>query len=143
MEKNKLTKRNTSTKKKEEKDSVELTIKDRAPPTLTLQKQYTEKTPLNKKESIEDVIEHNGRKYAYEPDEEFESCCFKCDKPLCLYIGKYTISLLVLVFCFFMLQNKNNSAEFYTGTIAGLLGHYLNAPIAQLTAQRKRKDKQL
>tara|TARA_R100001463_G_scaffold39715_1_gene84818 strand:- start:966 stop:1091 length:126 start_codon:yes stop_codon:yes gene_type:complete len=39
-----------------------------------------------------------------------------------------------------MLQNKDNSAEFYTGTIAGLLGHYLNSPIAQLSG-KKDKDK--
>ena len=75
-----------------------------------------------------------------EPDEEFESCCFKCDKPLCLYIGKFSISVAVLIFCMYMLQNKSNSAEFYTGTIAGLLGHYLNSPIAQLgTKDRKKK----
>ena len=135
MEKNKLTKRTTSTKKKEEKNQVELTIQDPTPPYIP----PTQKAPLNE---TNDIIEHNGRKYAYEPDEEFESCCFKCDKPLCLYIGKYTISLLVLVFCFFMLQNKANSAEFYTGTIAGLLGHYLNAPIAQLSAQKKQKEKE-
>ena len=82
----------------------------------------------------------DGKKYLHEADEEFESCCFKCDKPLCLYIGKYTISLLVLIFCFLMLQDKSNSAEFYTGTIAGLLGHYLNTPIAQLSG-KKDKDK--
>ena len=76
----------------------------------------------------------------HEPDEEFESCCFKCDKPLCLYIGKFSISVAVLIFCMYMLQNKSNSAEFYTGTIAGLLGHYLNSPIAQLgTKDRKKK----
>tara|TARA_R100000734_G_C3294127_1_gene85536 strand:+ start:556 stop:915 length:360 start_codon:yes stop_codon:yes gene_type:complete len=95
--------------------------------------------PVSPKKKDDHII-INGKKYLHEPDEEFESCCFKCDKPLCLYIGKYTISLLVLVFCFFMLQNKDNSAEFYTGTIAGLLGHYLNSPIAQLSG-KKDKDK--
>lgn len=96
--------------------------------------------PISPKKKEDDHIMIDGKKYLHEPDEEFESCCFKCDKPLCLYIGKYTISLLVLVFCFFMLQNKDNSAEFYTGTIAGLLGHYLNSPIAQLSG-KKDKDK--
>ena len=95
-------------------------------------------SPKKKKE--DDHIMIDGKKYLHEPDEEFESCCFKCDKPLCLYIGKYTISLLVLVFCFMMLQDKSNSAEFYTGTIAGLLGHYLNTPISQLSG-KKDKDK--
>ena len=89
-----------------------------------------------------DHIIIDGKKHLYEPDEEFKSCCFSCDKPLCLYIGKYTISLLVLVFCFLMLQNKENSAEFYTGTIAGLLGHYLNSPIAQTTSKDNKKDKE-
>ena len=96
--------------------------------------------PISPKKKDEDHIVIDGKKYLHEPDEEFESCCFKCDKPLCLYIGKYTISLLVLVFCFMMLQDKSNSAEFYTGTIAGLLGHYLNTPIAQLSG-KKDKDK--
>ena len=72
----------------------------------------------------------------------FESCCFKCDKPLCLYIGKFSISVAVLLFCFFMLQDRGNSAEFYTGTIAGLLGHYLNTPISQLSSKDKKKEKE-
>jgi len=96
--------------------------------------------PITPKPKKDDHIVIDGKKYLHEADEEFESCCFKCDKPLCLYIGKYTISLLVLVFCFMMLQDKSNSAEFYTGTIAGLLGHYLNTPIAQLSG-KKDKDK--
>ena len=97
--------------------------------------------PIIPKIKDDDHIIIDGKKHLYEPDEEFKSCCFSCDKPLCLYIGKYTISLLVLVFCFLMLQNKENSAEFYTGTIAGLLAHYLNSPIAQTTTDKK-KDKE-
>ena len=99
----------------------------------------TEMVKLNiiKKNIVNDEIE---KIMLHEPDEEFESCCFKCDKPLCLYIGKFSISVAVLIFCMYMLQNKSNSAEFYTGTIAGLLGHYLNSPIAQLgTKERKKK----
>lgn len=92
---------------------------------------------INKENSV--VID--GKRHLYEPDQEFQSCCFKCDKPLCLYIGKYTISLLVLCFCFMMLQDKSNSAEFYTGTIAGLLGHYLNTPISQITTEKKKEKK--
>lgn len=96
---------------------------------------------IPKKESLH-IVDETGKKkrMLYEPDEEFESCCFKCDKPLCLYIGKFSISVAVLLFCMFMLQNKDNSAEFYTGTIAGLLGHYLNSPISQLGNQKKKKE---
>jgi len=78
----------------------------------------------------------------YEPDEEFESCCFRCDKPLCLYIGKMFISISVLFFCMYMLQDSKNSAEFYTGTIAGLLGHFLNNT-QQQNPKKKKKDKLL
>ena len=96
--------------------------------------------PISPKKKEIDHIVKDGKKYLHEPDEEFESCCFKCDKPLCLYIGKFSISVAVLLFCFFMLQDRGNSAEFYTGTIAGLLGHYLNTPIAQ--TKKKDKDKE-
>ena len=95
--------------------------------------------PIKKEiEKLESGIYHDGKKLLYEQDEEFESCCFKCDKPLCLYIGKMFIGVSVLFFCMFMLQNKENSAEFYTGTIAGLLGHFLNNSIQQ--NQKKKKD---
>ena len=94
----------------------------------------------NEIQKLESGIYHDEHgKLLYKPDEEFESCCFKCDKPLCLYIGKMFISVSVLFFCMFMLQNKENSAEFYTGTIAGLLGHFLNNSIAQNNKQEKKK----
>lgn len=94
----------------------------------------------NEIQKLESGIYHDEHgKLLYKPDEEFESCCFKCDKPLCLYIGKMFISVSVLFFCMFMLQNKENSAEFYTGTIAGLLGHFLNNSIAQNNKQQKKK----
>ena len=88
---------------------------------------------------VEDGVLHDGEKYLYKPDEEFQSCCFKCDKPLCLHISKMFVSVSVLFFCMFMLQDKANSAEFYTGTIAGLLGHYLNNSIPQTEKKNPRK----
>lgn len=98
--------------------------------------------PIKENEKIvklESGIFHDKHgKLLYKPDEEFESCCFKCDKPLCLYIGKMFISVSVLFFCMFMLQNKENSAEFYTGTIAGLLGHFLNNSISQNNNTKKK-----
>ena len=89
---------------------------------------------------VEDGVLHDGEKYLYKPDEEFQSCCFKCDKPLCLHISKMFVSVSVLFFCMFMLQDKANSAEFYTGTIAGLLGHYLNNSIPQTEKKNPRKQ---
>lgn len=99
-------------------------------------------SPKKRENENENHIMVDGKKYLHEPDDEFESCCFKCDKPLCLYIGKFSISVAVLLFCFFMLQDRGNSAEFYTGTIAGLLGHYLNTPISQLSSKDKKKEKE-
>jgi hypothetical protein len=89
---------------------------------------------------IEDGVLHDGERYLYKPDEEFKSCCFSCDKPLCLHISKMFVSVAVLFFCMFMLQDKANSAEFYTGTIAGLLGHYLNNSIPQSQPPKKSKN---
>ena len=89
---------------------------------------------------IEDGVVHDGQRYLYKPDEEFKSCCFSCDKPLCLHISKMFVSVAVLFFCMFMLQDKANSAEFYTGTIAGLLGHYLNNSIPQSQPPKKSKN---
>ena len=94
----------------------------------------------NEIQKLESGIYHDEHgKLLYKPDEEFESCCFKCDKPLCLYIGKMFISVSVLFFCMFMLQFKENSAEFYTGTIAGLLGHFLNNS-SQQSDNKKREN---
>ena len=99
-----------------------------------------------KKEEHNTVPVKEEDKLMYEPDDEFEmkTCCGSLcgiDKPLCLYMGKFSISVGVLVFCFFMLQDKSNSAEFYTGTIAGLLGHYLNTPIPQIQSKGVKKQK--
>ena len=78
---------------------------------------------VNKQKSI--LIE--GKRKLYEPDEEFKSCCFECDKELVLYLGKMVISGSVLAFSFIMLQNPANDVAFYTSTISLLLGHFLNS----------------
>ena len=49
---------------------------------------------------VEDGVLHDGEKYLYKPDEEFQSCCFKCDKPLCLHISKMFVSVSVLFFLY-------------------------------------------
>ena len=117
---------------KKPKDSVIIPIKKTIDRNEIIERKEIQK--------LESGIYHDEHgKLLYKPDEEFESCCFKCDKPLCLYIGKMFISVSVLFFCMFMLQNKENSAEFYTGTIAGLLGHFLNNSIAQNNKQEKKK----
>ena len=104
---------------KKPKDSVIIPIKKEMDRNEIIENKQIQK--------IESGIFHDKEgRLLYQPDDTFESCCFKCDKPLCLYIGKMFISVSVLFFCMFMLQFKENSAEFYTGTIAGLLGHFLN-----------------
>jgi len=74
-------------------------------------------------------VYHDGKKYLYAPDEEFKSCCMSCDKELVLYIGKMTISISVLLFSFYMLQDKDNDVAYYTSTLSLLLGHFLNNSI--------------
>mgnify|MGYP003135240789 CR=1 FL=1 len=81
------------------------------------------KEKLNKEKSIK----VNGKRLLFEPDEEFKSCCFECDKELVLYFGKMIISGSVLGFSFIMLQNPANDVAFYTSTISLLLGHFLNS----------------
>ena len=88
---------------------------------------------IEKKNSV--IID--GKRMLHEPDEEYKSCCFDCDKELVLYIGKMTISMSVLGFSFLMLQNPANDVAFYTSTISLLLGHFLNNPISK----KDKKDK--
>tara|TARA_Y100000004_G_C8879970_1_gene397157 strand:- start:260 stop:619 length:360 start_codon:yes stop_codon:yes gene_type:complete len=108
------------TKKDEQKENVVIDIK--------------QPTELIKQES---GIYHDGKRYLYEPDEEFKSCCFNIDKECAYYIGKMIISMSVLAFSFLMLQNPANDVAFYTSTISLLLGHFLNTPTNQ-----NKKDKQ-
>jgi len=117
-------------------ENVEINIKPLKNKKFDKEK-YKNKQNLSivKKES---GVYHDGKRLLYEPDEEFKSCCFDCDKEFVFYIGKMSISLLVLSFSFLMLQNPANDVAFYTSTISLLLGHYLN----QNTAKEKREKKE-
>ena len=132
--------------KKEEKKVPKKNYKKPKENVIIPVKKETERNEIverNQIQKLESGVYHDQHgRLLYKPDEEFESYCFKCDKPLCLYIGKMFISVSVLFFCMFMLQNKENSAEFYTGTIAGLLAHFLNTSIAQNNNQKKRENEE-
>ena len=92
---------------------------------------------IDKKIKKKNSLFINGKRLLHEPDEEYKSCCFECDKEFVLYIGKMTISMSVLCFSFLMLQNPENDVAFYTSTISLLLGHFLNNPISK----KEKKDK--
>jgi hypothetical protein len=93
-------------------------------------KEESEQVIKKKITKIESGVFHDDHgKLLYAPDEQFESCCMRCDKELVLYIGKMGISVSVLLFSFYMLQNKENDIAYYTSTISLLLGHFLNNSI--------------
>jgi hypothetical protein len=61
-----------------------------------------------------------------EVDEQWNMCCLKCEVGLIVYLGKYIISLLVLLFCMYMLQDSNNQGkEYYSAQISFILGVYV------------------
>ena len=106
-----------------------------------------ENVSINIKEEKKDLMKmesgiyHDGKKYLYEPDEEFKSCCMTCDKELVLYIGKMSISISVLLFSFYMLQNPENDVSYYTSTLSLLLGHFLNNSIKSSNNNEKENKK--
>ena len=106
-----------------------------------------ENVSINIKEEKKDLMKmesgiyHDGKKYLYEPDEEFKSCCMTCDKELVLYIGKMSISISVLLFSFYMLQNPENDVAYYTSTLSLLLGHFLNNSIKNSNNNEKENKK--
>ena len=106
-----------------------------------------ENVSINIKEEKKDLMKmesgiyHDGKKYLYEPDEEFKSCCMTCDKELVLYIGKMSISISVLLFSFYMLQNPENDVSYYTSTLSLLLGHFLNNSIKNSNNNEKENKK--
>ena len=100
-----------------------------------------EKKEVKKIVEMESGVYHDGDKYLYKADEQFESCCMKCDKELVLYIGKMGISVSVLLFSFYMLQDPSNDVAYYTSTLSLLLGHFLNNPIMKDKKDNNAKDK--
>ena len=83
-----------------------------------------ETSPRIKK--IDSGTYHNGKHLLYEPDTEWKCICCNIEKDMVIYLGKYSISLLVLLFCFYMLQNTNNDEKsYYTAQISFILGVYV------------------
>jgi len=89
----------------------------------------------------EDHVVVDGKKYQFEPDEEFsvKSCCgSNClvDKPFLEFIAKTVVSLSVLSFCFLQLSRAKQS-EFASSTISLILGTYLGSTISSNNNNKK------
>jgi len=70
---------------------------------------------------INSEVIHDGNKYLYKKDEEWECGCLSGDKDLIVFIFKCLISGAVLGFCMFMLIRKSTDG-FYISTISLILG---------------------
>ena len=101
---------------------------------------------INIKPEIEKKDDHvvvDGKKYQFEPDEEFsvKSCCgSNClvDKPFLEFLAKTVVSLSVLGFCFLQLSQAKQS-EFASSTISLILGTYLGSTVSSNNNNNKKK----
>ena len=89
---------------------------------------------------LEEGIYHNGKTLLYEADEEWNCCCIKGDKDLCVFLFKCGISSAVLGFCMFMLIN-NNKDGFYISTISLILGGVMGSNTTTKDDKSNSKDK--
>ena len=106
-----MKKREKTDKIDETKNSVIIPVKPDDEPTI---------------KKIDSAVYHDGKRLLYEPDLQWDACCFRCEKDLIIYLGKYSISLLVLLFCMYMLMNPNNQGkEYYSAQISFVLGVYI------------------
>ena len=85
---------------------------------------------------IDDGVFHTGDKLLYStpPDVEWNCCCIKGDKDLCVFLFKCGISSAVLGFCMLMLMNDNKDG-FYISTISLILGGVMGS-----NTDTKKKD---
>ena len=85
---------------------------------------------------IDDGVFHTGDKLLYStpPDVEWNCCCIKGDKDLCVFLFKCGISSAVLGFCMLMLINDNKDG-FYISTISLILGGVMGS-----NTDTKKKD---
>ena len=84
--------------------------------------------PIQEKEDkpIQEKQIQDNRADVVEVDEQWNMCCLRCEVGLIVYLGKYIISLLVLLFCMYMLQDSNNQGkEYYSAQISFILGVYV------------------
>lgn len=90
---------------------------------------------------LEEGIYHTGDKILYEtpPDVEWNCCCIKGDKDLCVFLFKCGIMSAVLGFCFIQLVNNNNDG-FYISTISLILGGVMggNTPTKEKDEKKKK-----
>lgn len=90
----------------------------------------------------DDHVVVDGKKYQFEPDEEFsvKSCCgSNClvDKPFLEFLAKTVVSLSVLGFCFLQLSQAKQS-EFASSTISLILGTYLGSTVSSNNNNKKK-----
>jgi len=91
---------------------------------------------------LEDGVYHTGDKVLYEaaPDEEWNCCCIKGDKELCVFLFKCGIMSAVLGFCFVMLVNDNKDG-FYISTISLILGGVMGGSTSTNDSKDEKKKK--
>ena len=97
------------------------------------------KKPVSLKK-LEEGVYHTGDKVLYEapPDEEWNCCCIKGDKELCVFLFKCGIMSAVLGFCFVMLVNDNKDA-FYISTISLILGGVMGGSTSTNDSKEEKK----
>ena len=128
MEKNKVIKRMD---KKQDETKKEIQAK---------QIQLINKVSLKK---LEEGVFHDGEKalYTTPPDTEWNCCCIKGDKELCVFIFKCGVMSSVLAFCFFMLINGKSGSEFYVSTLSLILGGVMSGTDTTEKKEQKSKNK--
>ena len=90
---------------------------------------------------LEEGVFHDGEKalYTTPPDTEWNCCCIKGDKELCVFIFKCGVMSSVLAFCFFMLINGKSGSEFYVSTLSLILGGVMSG--TDTTEKKEQKSK--
>jgi len=128
MEKNKVIKR-MDNKQVETKKEIQ-----------AKQIQLVNKVSLKK---LEEGVFHDGEKalYTTPPDVEWNCCCIKGDKELCVFIFKCGVMSSVLAFCFFMLINGKSGSEFYVSTLSLILGGVMSG--TDTTEKKEQKSKNI
>lgn len=102
--------------------------------------------PIKKHPSLKELEEgvfHDGEKILYTtpPDTEWNCCCIKGDKDLCVFIFKCGVMSSVLAFCFFMLMNGKSGSEFYVSTLSLILGGVMSGTDTTEKKEQKSKNK--
>jgi len=87
---------------------------------------------------IDSGIIHDGEKYLYKQDKEWQCACLSGDKDLIIFIFKCLISGAVLGFCMFMLIRKSTDG-FYISTISLILGGVMGSQNSTVDNNSKSK----